>query len=92
MSDIGLDLLRLLGSVVPIGIRVIFCKAAAVTALLGDVGKRGSQLGIPGMPGNLRPGSPGRPGSPAIPAGNPGNMIPGGKNGFWDSNKECVVV
>ena len=86
MSDIGLDLLRLLGSV---GIRVKFCKAAAVTALLGDVGKRGSQTGTPGMPGNLRPGSPG---SPGMPAGNPGNMIPGGKNGFWDSNKECATV
>jgi hypothetical protein len=81
ISDMGLDLLRLFGSC---GKRVKFCKAAAVTALLGDVGKRGSPVGTPvtpGIPGNLGNG-----------CGMPGKIIPGGRNGFGDNRRECAVV
>lgn len=44
MSDIGLDLFKLSG----FGSLDRLCRAAAVTALLGEVGSLGSGLFIPG--------------------------------------------
>ena len=79
MSDIGLDLLRLLGSIPPPGRRVKLCKARP-EALLGEVGNLGSP---PGMPRAI----PGRRGNEGIP-GIPGSIRPGGKNGLDDSNRE----
>ena len=79
----GLDLLRLLGSIPPPGRRVKPCKARAV-ALLGEVGSLGSP---PGMPKDI-PGRRGKEGMPGIP----GSMRPGGKNGLDDSNRELGSV
>ena len=75
----GLDLLRLLGSMPPPGRRVKLCNARA-EALLGDVGSRGSP---PGMP-RATPGRRGKVGMPGIP----GSMRPGGKKGLEDNKSE----
>ena len=74
----GLDLLRLLVS----GNRDRFCKAAVAAELLvGDVGN---------LPSGVRPGNRGKPGGKLGKLGIPGNIIPGGKNGF-DSKRFCAL-
>ena len=81
MSDMGLDLLRLFVS----GNRDRFCSAAVAALLVGDVGN---------LPSGLKPGNRGKPGGKLGKLGIlgiPGNMRPGGKNGF-DSRRFCAAT